>query len=946
MELDFENVEFSNAFELIRYTNDSFFLTGRAGTGKSTFLKKIVSNISKNFIIVAPTGIAAINVGGVTIHSLFNFPTRPLTIEDDDIITFSEDSGKLKLLLNMDTLIIDEVSMVRADLIDAIDCSLKRNGGIKNLPFGGKQVVFVGDMFQLEPVSIFNPEENRIIKNLYKNSYFYNAKVFTRINLFTVELKQVFRQCDSQFISLLDKIRENNISNVELKKLNNRVISNGDHLDLDFTTTLTTNNLLAEKVNFQRLNSLPTSAHEYEAEISGEFISKKFPTDRTLLLKVGAQVVFLKNEKERRWANGTIGQVFELSKNAIMVKLNDNSIHSVEKSTWDNITYKYNDKSKKIEKNISGSFSQYPLKLAWAMTIHKSQGLTFDKVIIDFGSGTFASGQAYVALSRAKNFEGLYLKRPIRRSDIITDIEIIEFSKTFNNEKLVTQKIKEGKLKSLTITNESEIDNENDFIKKEWVNKSDVEIFDIHFLEQVDNSLFFLQVFNYYCLYSNVTIESKVDKMDRYDWSSLSQNINLPWSIEFIERYKEKWFWVDLSENPALPWSIEFIEKYQNKLNWTFLCKNTGLPWSIEFIERYHENLNWVILSNNPSIPWSIELLEKYKDKFDWYYFSMNKSHLYYQKVKKKYCKPIYQPSSDLVSVNIKLPWSTEFIEKFYELWKWPALSKNPFLTWSVELIEKYENKWNWKELSSNTGIFWNEELLDKYADKFDWDILSENLSISISLSLLEKYENKWNWNKIIRNKSISSQIQLLEKYSNKWDWEYLCDDNSIPWTVEIIERYKNKWKWWVLSCNRNIDWSIEIIERYEDKLQWKLLSENPALPWSIEFIEKYEDKWFWYSLIYNEGLNWNLELVEKYIDKSWNWIALSSNPEIPWNLKLLEKHGKNWSWHSLITLPSLPWGNDLLNLIIKINIEYEWEKINFDFDEDNFDNDNSDYEE
>lgn len=445
LELDFKNYEFQSAFRLIQETNQSFFLTGKAGTGKSTLLKFIVEIIAKNFVVVAPTGIAALNANGETIHSFFRFPLRPLLPEDKEIKIFFENSEKRKIISAMDTLIIDEVSMVRADLIDGIDFSLRKNGGNPNLPFGGKQVIFVGDIFQLEPVALKNTGEWKIINEIYGSTYFYRAKVFQRFNLFTLELKKIYRQTDPSFISLLDKIRVKEISQSDIAKINSRVVTDDFLNKKEFTITLTSTNALAENVNSIRLTELKSDLFKYQAEVSGEFEESKFPADSELKLKVGAQVIFIKNDSEKRWVNGTIGQVSDLNENEIKVKLKDGSIHSVEKRIWENTKYHFNKVKKIIEHETIGTFQQYPLKLAWAITIHKSQGLTFDTVIIDFGNGTFASGQAYVALSRVRKFDGLFLKQRINSTDIYVDSEIRDFAKTFNDQEKISENLNFGK---------------------------------------------------------------------------------------------------------------------------------------------------------------------------------------------------------------------------------------------------------------------------------------------------------------------------------------------------------------------------------------------------------------------------------------------------------------------------------------------------------------------
>jgi len=445
MNLDVNNPVFQTALDLVQETNQTFFLTGRAGTGKSTFMKHIVETVEKNFLVVAPTGIAAVNVGGVTIHSFFQFPLRPLLPNDEGIKIFWKNSEKRKIISAMDTLIIDEISMVRADLIDGIDFSLRKNGGNPNMPFGGKQVIFVGDIFQLEPVTIKGSGEQTIINEIYGNPYFYNAKVFESIELVTIELQKVYRQTDSEFVSLLDKVRIKDISQADLDYINTRVFSQSQLNENDFAITLTTTNEISNNVNYQKLDELDADSFLYVADVSGEFEESKYPTDPELVLKVGAQVIFIKNDTARRWVNGTIGQVCELTENDIKVRLKDGTSHFVEKRVWENLKYQYNKEKKKIEQEIIGTFEQYPLKLAWAITIHKSQGLTFDRVVIDFGSGTFASGQAYVALSRATSFKGLFLKQKLYSTDIYIDESIKEFAKTFNDPKTINKKLILGK---------------------------------------------------------------------------------------------------------------------------------------------------------------------------------------------------------------------------------------------------------------------------------------------------------------------------------------------------------------------------------------------------------------------------------------------------------------------------------------------------------------------
>lgn len=441
--IDLNNDEFQKALELIRDTNETFFLTGKAGTGKSTFLKHIIHNINKNFIVLAPTGIAAVNVNGVTINSFFQFPLRPLIPNDDEITLFNENSEKRNIIKALDTLIIDEISMVRADVIDAIDYSLRKNGGNPDLPFGGKQIVFVGDIFQLEPVLV--EAEKKLYNQFYNSVFFYNAIVFKNIELLTIELKKVYRQVEIEFIKLLDKVRTNEITQLELDILNTRVFTNSELNAKEFVISLTTTNNLADNVNRNRLQSLNNDEFKFNAEISNNFENSKFPAELELSLKIGAQVIFIKNDIEKRWVNGTIGVVYDLSENEIQIQLKDGSIHLVEKRVWENVKFQYNGISSKVEKEVIGTFTQYPLKLAWAITIHKSQGLTFDNVVIDFGNGTFSSGQAYVALSRVKSFDGLHLQRNLYLSDIKINESILHFATSFNDNEKIIERINFGK---------------------------------------------------------------------------------------------------------------------------------------------------------------------------------------------------------------------------------------------------------------------------------------------------------------------------------------------------------------------------------------------------------------------------------------------------------------------------------------------------------------------
>ncbi|MEQ9261575.1 MAG: AAA family ATPase [Owenweeksia sp.] len=438
------NTEFDAAFDFVENTNLSFFLTGRAGTGKSTFLSKITSKIDKNFVVLAPTGISALNIKGVTIHSFFQFPPRPLLPKDKGIKTFWEGSEKRKLIESLDTLILDEASMVRADVIDAIDFSLRKNGGNPSLPFGGKQIVLVGDLYQLEPIVQGKNEETQTLNEIYGGLRFYQAHVFRHLKLFTIELKEVYRQKDPLFVSLLDKIRTKTLTNAELDQLNSRVLpvpisETGNHI-----LTLTTKLDASQKINQSKLSELDGESRLYRAEISGNFDSVAYPSDLDLKLKIGAQVIFIKNNPEGQWVNGSLGIVAGLSDSIIRVELDHGGMCTVEKEVWENVKYKFNKDTGKVEQEVVGSYKQFPLKPSWAITVHKSQGMTFERLRVDFGDGTFAYGQAYVALSRVTSFEGLYLSQKVQFSDIQVDHTVKDFLKNSASDKLESFNI-EGK---------------------------------------------------------------------------------------------------------------------------------------------------------------------------------------------------------------------------------------------------------------------------------------------------------------------------------------------------------------------------------------------------------------------------------------------------------------------------------------------------------------------
>jgi ATP-dependent DNA helicase PIF1 len=416
---DFElSLEFARAFDLMEKTDQCILVTGKAGTGKSTLLQYFLENTKKQRVVLAPTGVAAININGQTIHSFFGFP--PKFIQKDTI----RRRRNRKMIKRIDTVIIDEVSMVRADLMDGIDHALRINRDCMDIPFGGAQLILFGDLFQLSP--IVGSDMSGVYAEKYPTPYFFSADVFKEIIFSGVELTRIFRQTDRQFISLLNKIRMNEYSRDDFELLNSRVNRRIGE-DLDEHITLTTTNKDAALINHRRLAKLPGRLYEYEADIEDDFDDSAYPTDRSLKLKIGSQVMMLKNDPDKRWVNGSIGTVCALLGNSIQVNIDGNA-QSVEPVEWQRIVYEYNKEEDKIDEKIVGTFTQYPLKLAWAITIHKSQGQTFDNVVIDLGYGAFAHGQVYVALSRCRALQGITLKRPVTQRDIVFDERIRQFS--------------------------------------------------------------------------------------------------------------------------------------------------------------------------------------------------------------------------------------------------------------------------------------------------------------------------------------------------------------------------------------------------------------------------------------------------------------------------------------------------------------------------------------
>ena len=450
-QLDTNNKEFQDALQLITHTRQSVFLTGKAGTGKSTFLKYICNHTKKKYVVLAPTGIAAINAGGVTLHSFFKLPFRPMLPDDPDLSLshgrifefFKYPKEKRKIIAEVDLIIIDEISMVRADIIDCVDLILRVYSGIMRLPFGGKQLLFVGDVFQLEPV--VPSDQKEILSLFYASPFFFSARVFKDINLVPIELQKVYRQTDSVFINILDRIRNNAARKQELDTLNGRYFPSFEPQNEDMYITLATRRDQVDFINEKKLAELPGEEYVSVGKIEGDFPESSLPTQLNLSIKEQAQVIFIDNDYERRWVNGTIGMVSGIDENGnVYVLLESGVEHLVEPTSWRNYKYKYNEKEKRIEEEIVGTFEQLPIRLAWAITVHKSQGLTFSRVVVDLTGGVFAGGQTYVALSRCTSLEGLVLKSKISSRDIFIRKEIVEFSQIFNNQALIEKSIKES----------------------------------------------------------------------------------------------------------------------------------------------------------------------------------------------------------------------------------------------------------------------------------------------------------------------------------------------------------------------------------------------------------------------------------------------------------------------------------------------------------------------
>jgi ATP-dependent exoDNAse (exonuclease V) alpha subunit len=450
------NEEFKHAINLLEDTNRNVFITGRAGTGKSTLLNYFCNYTKKKFVVLAPTGVAALNVGGQTIHSFFGFKPN-VTLSDISKIYFDDDKNNIYKLI--DILIIDEISMVRADLLDCIDAFLRINGLYQNKAFGGVQVIFIGDLYQLPPV--VKGDEKRIIEGIYKSPYFYSAKVFDNLEMEFIELVKIYRQSDSTFIELLNAIRNNSVTDKDLELLNERVkpidlVDGDDSLYVYLTTT----NKVASKINNERLAALKKKNHTFKGIIEGDFDEKSLPSAIDLKLKLGSQVMMVNNDPFGGWVNGSLGNVAAFKKDDkgnkyVVVKLGNNQLVNVYPHTWN--IYHYFAENGIIKSDIVGKFTQYPLILAWAITIHKSQGKTFDRVIIDIGNGAFACGQVYVALSRCTSLEGIILKKAITKNHIWTDFRVMHFLTKYQYKKAEEKLSKTEKIEIINRAIEKEL---------------------------------------------------------------------------------------------------------------------------------------------------------------------------------------------------------------------------------------------------------------------------------------------------------------------------------------------------------------------------------------------------------------------------------------------------------------------------------------------------------
>lgn len=442
------NPELQLANDFVQYTNANIFLTGKAGTGKTTFLHTLKENTPKRMIVTAPTGVAAINAGGVTLHSFFQMPFGPY-VPGSDIQRQAEQrrfsKEKINIIKSLDLLVIDEISMVRADLLDGVDAVLRRYTQ-RQLPFGGVQLLMIGDLHQLSPV-VKNDEWN-LLKPHYDSCYFFSSNALKQTEWISIELKHIYRQSDAHFIRLLNRVRDNRLDGGTLKALNARHSPNFQPKKDEDYITLTTHNRSADNINNEQLQALDSKPFTFQANIEGDYPQYLYPTAETLTLKKGAQVMFVRNDgsTEKLYFNGKIGKITRIDKQDISVKCPDDENEiPVEPVTWENIKYTLDAQTKEITEEVVGEFIQYPLRLAWAITIHKSQGLTFERAIID-AHDAFSHGQVYVALSRCKTFEGMVLSTPVSQSAVKTDTTVAQFVEHANQNPPTQEQLNSAKI--------------------------------------------------------------------------------------------------------------------------------------------------------------------------------------------------------------------------------------------------------------------------------------------------------------------------------------------------------------------------------------------------------------------------------------------------------------------------------------------------------------------
>lgn len=419
------DAEWKKVWDIIHTHKSSVNLCGKAGTGKSTFLRALAKFSDKKIIFTAPTGIAALNIRGVTLHSFFGLHFGPLLPDDPRWLNHKLNQRKTKIIKKMDLLVIDEISMVRADVFDSVDLILRKT--CKNeLPFGGKQLLIVGDNFQLEPV--VKPDEWDKLSMMYESPYYFSSIVFKKSNFEIIELKTIYRQNEQFFIRLLDKIRTASAGMNDLEELNSRLVSKNENDENQFGILLATRNAAATAENLIKLAKLKNAQHDFSAKIEGKFSASNYPADELLSLKKDAQVIMIRNDMNKKWVNGTLGKVTEIYEDEICILLENNKEVTVSREVWEQIEYVFDSTKKTITENVIGTFTQFPVRLAWAITIHKSQGLTFNNVVLNLEGGAFAAGQLYVALSRCRTFEGLKLLQPVKISDIKVKSEVMRFA--------------------------------------------------------------------------------------------------------------------------------------------------------------------------------------------------------------------------------------------------------------------------------------------------------------------------------------------------------------------------------------------------------------------------------------------------------------------------------------------------------------------------------------